>query len=64
MKKFSKHLRLTQERSKHLFDFLQENEQLLRELAEKDAIIAKQQVTDLFEKIAEFGRGKRQSRSE
>ena len=32
-------------------NFLQANEQLLRELAEKDAILARQQVTDLFAKI-------------
>ena len=57
-------LRLTREQWKDLFDFLQENEQLLRELAEKDAIMAKQQVTALFAKIAEYSRRKKLSRPE
>jgi len=43
---------------------LQENEQLLHELAEKDAIIAKQQMRDLFAKIADYGRRKRLSKDE
>ena len=51
-------LRLTREQSKDLFHFLQENEPSLHELAEKDAIIAQQQMTAFFKKIAEYGRKK------
>lgn len=50
--------RLTPEQSKGLFDFLLENEQLLRELAERDELVAQRQLRDLFAKIAEFGRKK------
>lgn len=57
-------LRLTPEQSKELFDFLLENERPLTELAEKDAIIARRQLTDMFKKIAEYGRRKRLSKSE
>lgn len=60
----SEPLRLTPEQSKDLFDFLLENEQLLTELAEKDEIVARQQLTDLFKKIAEYGRKKRLGKSE
>jgi hypothetical protein len=56
-------LRLTPEQSKDLFDFLLENEQLLTELAEKDEIVARPQLTDLFKNIAEYGRRKRLNKS-
>ena len=57
-------LRLTPEQSKEIFDFLQENEQLLKELAEKDEIVTRRQVTGLFGKIAEYGRSKRLSKGD
>jgi hypothetical protein len=57
-------MRLTQEQSKNLFDFLQKNEQLLKELAEKDEIVTKRQVTDIFGKIAEYDRRKRLSKGD
>lgn len=53
---FSKHLRLTPEQSKDLFEFLIKNEQFLNELAVKDEIVTWQQLKDLFGKIAEYGR--------
>jgi len=52
-------LRLTPEQSKEFFEFLLQNEELLRGLAEKDEIVARRQLTDMFKKIAEFGRKKR-----
>jgi len=57
-------LRLTLEQSKDLFGILSKNEELLREIEKKDAVIARQQVTDLFAKIAEFGRRKRLSQDD
>lgn len=57
-------MRLTPEQSKDLFVFLQKNEQLLKELAEKDEIVAKRQVTDLFGKITEYGRWRRISKGD
>ena len=57
-------LRLTPKQSKDLFDFLLENEQLLSELAEKDEIIGRQQLTDMFKKIAEYGWQVRQRRAD
>lgn len=54
----SEPLRLTPEQLKDLFDFLLKNGQLLTELAEKDEIVARQQLTDLFKKIAEYRRKK------
>lgn len=57
-------LKLTPQQSKDMFDFLLKNEQLLRELAEKDGIIAQRQLTDLLKKIAAHGRRKRLGKSE
>lgn len=51
------------EQVKDLFDFLMGNEQLLNELAEKDEIVARQQMRDLFGKIAEYGRKRRLNKS-
>lgn len=56
-------LRLTPEQSKDLFNFLPGNEQLLIEMAEKDEIVTRPQLTGLFKNIAEYVRRKRLNKS-